>query len=453
MLVGLFGYSALETAISPALPAMMTFFGTSPDGIAWAFTALLLVGAVATPLVGRMSDLADKRWVMVGVLTVTTLGVVIAATAQSVVLFTIGQGLQGVGLALVPLSVALVSDLFTPQSAKAGNGLIIAVGTVSTALGLLIAGPVLTLTPFQGLYWIALVFLVPALIAALFIPRTAGRESSARTIDAFGGFLLAIGLGGVMLAISGGKLWGLGSVPQLITAVVALGALAWFVGHERRVAEPLVDVGLMRTAPIAAACMVSFGIGFSTFAAFVILPILVELPVDAGGLGGTATTTGLYLLPLGVAGVVAAPLVGALERAVGSRVSMLIGTGAILAGALVLTVGHRNSWANVTSMVLVGIGIAVALTQMLNIAVTAAPADRRASVSGLAFVVKGVGGALGSLVGATVIGATEYSPTGFVVAFAIGAGVALLTMAAAVLLPARVHEAVQSAGQPAGSAA
>ena len=431
--LGLFAYSALETAISPALPAMLQFYGVSAAVIVWAFTALLLVGAVATPVVGRLCDVADTRWVLVGVLLAVSLGVVLSATAPTIGLFIAGQALQGIGLAMIPLSVKLVSSLLPPSAAKIGNGLIITVATLSTALGFLVSGPLLDVTGFRGLYWITLAMLIPALVLAAFTPKIA--ETAGGRIDFVGALFLAIAAGGTMLAITGARSWAVTSPQEILTIAVAVVGIIGLILVERRQKNPVVDFALMRTRPVAGACIVAFGVGFSTFSAYVLLPILITLPTATGGLGGTATTTGLLLLPLGALGAIVAPFAGRLERLVGARAAMLIGTGAIAASSLLLVFGFQSVALIITSMVLIGIGIGLSLTLLLNVAISSAPADRQASVSGLTFVIKSISGSLGALIGGIVISAVGYAPSGFTTAFTIAAIVSVLTMAAAFVLP------------------
>lgn len=433
--LGLFAYSALETAISPALPRMMEYYGVDAAVIVWAFTALLLVGAVSTPVIGRLSDVADTRLVVIGVLLAVSAGVLLSATASTIGFFIAGQALQGIGLAMIPLGVKLVSSLLPPSAARIGNGLIITISTVATAMAFLVAGPLLDVVGFHGLYWITLAALLVSVMLALFTPKIVGVSGS--RIDFAGAFFLALAAGGTMLAIAGARSWELTSPPELITIAAAVVGVVGLIIVERRQADPVVDFALMRTRPVAAACIVSFGVGFSTFAAYVLLPIIIELPTEVGGLGGTATTTGLFLLPLGALGAIVSPFAGHLERILGSRGAMLAGTGAISASSLLLVFGFQNSALIITAMVLVGIGIGLTLTQLLNVAVAAAPVDRRASVSGLTFVIKSISGSLGALIGGQIVTAANYAPSGFTIAFIVGAVVSVLTMAAAFMLPRR----------------
>src|SRR3954462_13757367 len=64
---------------APLVPAIAQTMGTSLPDAQWSLTVTLLVGAVATPVVGRLGDGRHRRTVILTVLAVVTLGGVLAA--------------------------------------------------------------------------------------------------------------------------------------------------------------------------------------------------------------------------------------------------------------------------------------------------------------------------------------------------------------------------------------
>ncbi|MGH3585917.1 MAG: MFS transporter, partial [Pseudonocardia sp.] len=131
LVVTLFAYNGLETMLAPALPLVQEAVGASTPAIAWVFTGVLLAGAVATPVVGRLADTRDKRKVLLWVLVIVMLGTAVAALSTSIVVLTIGQLLQGVGLGLLPLSAGIIRDTQPPSAVKSANGLIVGSATLS----------------------------------------------------------------------------------------------------------------------------------------------------------------------------------------------------------------------------------------------------------------------------------------------------------------------------------
>ncbi|MCG0283768.1 MFS transporter [Streptomyces sp. PSAA01] len=455
----LFAYSTLETMLSPALPAIQHAVGASTSAIAWVFTGLLLAGAVSTPLVGRLGDIRDKRTVLLGVLAVVALGTLVAALATNVALLTAGQVLQGVGLSLVPLSVGIIRDTQPARRIAAGNGLIVGTAASSTAVGLVVAGPILEVLPYTWLYWIPFAVIVAAFVVAWAVVPSCPPARRGR-IDSAGAVLLALGLALLLIGISRSSKVGWGSPLVLSLVVASVAVLGVFAAVELRTSEPLVDLRLLATRAVLLTCAVAFVVGFGTFAVFVLVPMLVELPKTTGyGLGGSALSTGLYLVPLGIVGTAVAPLTGRLERAIGTRGVMLTGTTAMVAAALVLLAAPGRPWLILISTALAGLTVGFGLTGAMNIVVATVPEDRTASVSGLAFVVKSVGGALGAQLGAVMLAGSTAPETelpawsGFRSAFLLAAAVSMAAVLLSIALPSRTPRVTPSAtttvGEPA----
>ncbi|RBM17947.1 MFS transporter [Prauserella sp. PE36] len=448
--VALFAYSTLETMLSPALPAIQEAVSASAPAIAWVFTGLLLAGAVSTPLVGRLADVRDKRTVLLGVLAVVALGTVLAAVATNVALLTAGQVLQGVGLSLVPLSVGIIRDTQPAQRIAAGNGLIVGTAASSTAVGLVVAGPILEVLPYTWLYWIPFVVIVAAFVVAWVVVPSCPPTRRGR-IDWAGAVLLAVGLALLLIGISRSSKVGWGSPLVLSLLVASVVVLGVFSAVELRTSEPLVDLRLLGTRAVLLTCAVAFVVGFGTFAVFVLVPMLVELPTATGyGLGGSALSTGLYLVPLGIVGTAVAPLTGRLERALGTRGVMLTGTVAMVAAALVLLAAPGRPWLILVSTALAGLTVGFGLTGAMNIVVATVPEERTASVSGLAFVVKSVGGALGAQLGAVLLAQSTAAEvglpawSGFRSAFLLAAAVSLAAVLLSIALPSRLPRVTTS---------
>ncbi|MFE2689743.1 MFS transporter, partial [Streptomyces mirabilis] len=281
----LFAYSTLETMLSPALPAIQKAVGASTPAIAWVFTGLLLAGAVSTPLVGRLADIRDKRTVLLCVLAVVALGTLLAALATNVALLTAGQVLQGVGLSLVPLSVGIIRDTQPARRIAAGNGLIVGTAASSTAVGLVIAGPILDVLPYTWLYWIPFAVIVAAFVVAWVVVPSCPPTRRGR-IDSAGAVLLASGLAMLLIGISRSSKMGWGSPLVLSLVVAGVAVLGVFAAVELRTSEPLVDLHLLGTRAVLLTCAVAFVVGFGTFAVFVLVPMLVELPTTTGYRGG-----------------------------------------------------------------------------------------------------------------------------------------------------------------------
>lgn len=432
-------YATLEGMVAPALPILQKAVGASPAAIAWVFTGLLLTGTVSVPLVGRLSDVYGPKRVLLGVLVITSLGVVCAALADSIVLLALGQSLQGVGVGLVPLSITALSRL-RPGSGKGGVGLVIAMAGLGTIAGGLLAGPLLAALSYRFIYWIPLgVLVLTGLAMVLVLPDT--RPESRQRIDWAGAGLLAGGLVSLLLGVTfaPGAGWTSPLVLALLVAAVVL--LTSFFVLERRIAQPLVDLRV-GGRPVIITYVVGFTSGWVNAATFVVLPLVVAAPIASGyGLGESPLMTGLLLTVLGLFGGISAPLAAPLERLVGPRNLLMISCLPLVAAPAILLAGQPGFGQLAVASGLIGVGTGLGFAQAMNVVLANVPAERLGSASGTAYVMRGVGGTLGAQVTGSLLtiavlpelGVSAWS--GFVTALAITAAIGVVALLSAAGLP------------------
>lgn len=95
----------LQSLVVPAIPLLPDVLGVSPTAVSWVVTITLLVGAAATPIVGRLSDMLPRKGLMVIIMALVFLGSAIAPLGGIATLI-VGRALQGLGTAIVPVAMA-----------------------------------------------------------------------------------------------------------------------------------------------------------------------------------------------------------------------------------------------------------------------------------------------------------------------------------------------------------
>jgi len=113
----------IETMLVPALPRLSAFFGNAPyTTVAWVLSAYLVVGVCTTPVFAKLGDLYGKRRVLAVVLGVYSVAVGLApatpvlgsllhlGASQSIYLLIGVRGVQGIGLAMFPLALAMITE-------------------------------------------------------------------------------------------------------------------------------------------------------------------------------------------------------------------------------------------------------------------------------------------------------------------------------------------------------
>ena len=96
--------SIISSLGAPLIPSIARDLDASLEQRQWSLTATLLVGAVATPVVGRLGDGRHRRTVTLACLAIVAVGGASRRSAGSLPVLVAGRAMQGVGLALMPLT-------------------------------------------------------------------------------------------------------------------------------------------------------------------------------------------------------------------------------------------------------------------------------------------------------------------------------------------------------------
>ncbi len=281
--------------VAIALPSIVADFGGWADlaRVSWIINAYLLAYVVAMPLAGRGADLWGARRLYVVALLLFVAGSAgaglsrLAGPDDGLAWLIAARVVQGFGGgALVPLSMALASHLFSGRARAAALGVEGAATYIGMAIGPAYGAWVLLnfSLPIPGLdvaswQWIFLLNVPIGIITLLLIYVVAGGTETPRVrarLDLGGAVLLSVALGSGIGAItmSGANGWTdpivLGGIA---VAAIALGAFVWL---ELRSSSPLVDLRLFADRAFAAANAVSLLTGYTLATAIIGGPVFVN---------------------------------------------------------------------------------------------------------------------------------------------------------------------------------
>lgn len=393
--------SMISSLGAPLIPTIAADLGTSLGSAQWSLTATMLVGAVASPVVGRMGDGPWRREVLLLCLASVTLGGVLAALAGSLPVLVAGRALQGMGLALMPLTMAAARDALRQDRATSVIAALSVITAVGVGLGYPLTGLIADAIDVSAAFWFGAITSAGAFsIAVLVVPST--RDAPAQPhIDVVGAVLAGGGLVALLIGLEKGADWGWGSTRTVLVLVLAVAVLAVWRRHELRTHDPLVDLRLMRHRAVLTANVSGLVIGLSMYLGITLMTQVVQLPE---GMGETVFVAGLVLLPFSVTSFLSSRFVPVVQRRFGERVTIPVGCLAIATATLFFAAsGGTHLWAAFATMAIFGVGVGFTFSAMPALIVGAVPAGETSSAMSLYQVARYVGFSIGSGLAVTLL--------------------------------------------------
>ncbi|WP_231851828.1 MFS transporter [Modestobacter italicus] len=452
-LVPVLVYLAMLVAVisslgAPLIPAIAAANDVSVTSAQWALTVTLVVGAVATPVVGRLGDGRHRRAVVLVVLSVVLLGSVLAALPLGLGWLVAGRGLQGLGLAITPLAIATARTALAGERSRSTVAALSVTVAAGVGLGYPLTGAIAEFGGVHTAFWFGAGASALAIVAAALV-YPASPQVPPQRLDVAGALLLGTGLASGLLALGEAETWGWTSPAVLGLAVVAVVTLVAWAVWQLRAPAPLVDLRLARGRTAATAHGAALLVGLANYLLLSSVPRLAQTPTSTGyGFGTSIVVAGLVLLPFSVASFLASRLARTLERAVGRRWVLPAGAVLLGTGEVLFAFVRTDLWQVFAAMAVAGLGVGTVFAALPALIVSAVPAGETGSAMSLNQVLRYIGFAVGSALGATVLEAATdpgaefpdssgYTAIGLV---GLGACVLLAALTAALPAPGRVPE-------------
>jgi EmrB/QacA subfamily drug resistance transporter len=388
-----------STIVNIALPTAQQALGFSNDDRQWIVTGYALAFGSLLPLGGRLGDLfGRKRLFIIGVIGFG-LASALGGAATGFGLLLIARIAQGVFAAmLAPAALSLVSVTFANSNQERGRafGIFGAVSGAGGALGLLLGGVLTQTVSWRWCLYVNVAIAVVAIVGAIIFLRDGERPERVRldlagTITVVGGLVgLVYGLGNAASA-GWGDAWTIGSLAAGAVLLVA------FVVIERRVANPLMPLGVLLDRNRGAAYLAVGITGIGSFAVFLFLTYYL-----VGTLHFTPIQSGIAFLPMVAMLIVGAVISGAaLMPRFGPRPIVPIGCALGAVGLALLTgIGAHSTYAGgvLPALLVLGLGLGLVFGPAQNAATSGVAAHEVGVASAMINTVQQVGGAIGTAV-------------------------------------------------------
>ncbi|MFG1928730.1 MFS transporter [Cryptosporangium sp. NPDC048952] len=415
--------------VNVALPAIAEGLTLSPSGLAWVVNAYVLAFGSLLLFGGRLGDVFGRRRVFVSGTAVFAIGAAAASASTNSAVLVAARAVQGVGAALLaPAALGLVFALFPPGSGRArALGVWGAVTGAGGAVGVVLSGVLTDVFGWRSVFLAGLAVAAPILVATRLL--VAADVPAGGRIDLVGAGLVTAGLVAATLGLSGTGEHGWISARTGGLLLVGVALLAAFVATQRRIAEPLLRLSVLRTSTVWRANVMMVLLGAAWLVLFYFLPLYQQRV-----LGYSPIRSGLTQLPLALAVTAASTAAPRVVRRADPRLLLtasLILVGAGLAWLARMPVDGTFITAIAVPSVLIGAGLGAAFVLLTDLSAAGVPTADAGLAGGLINTTRQVGGAVGLAVLSTIatsVGSSD--PTAPAPALARGYSAALLGAAA-----------------------
>lgn len=354
LLLGIFMAAIDNTIVATALSTIIRDL-QGFDQVVWVTSIYMVAVMAGTPIFGKLSDMYGRKRFFIFGLVVFLIGSALCGMANNMTELIIYRAIQGIGGgALMPIAFTIVFDLFPPEKRGKMTGLLGAVFGTSSIMGPLLGA---FITDSVGWEWIFYVNVPIGIVSFIFIMTSykETRSHAKQKIDWTGAATLVGAIICLMFGLElGGQTfaWDSPQILGLFGGFIALFVV--FLFAETRAAEPIISFQMFRKRLFASSNIVALFYGATFIVATIYIPIFVS-----GVYGGTATNSGLILMPMMLGSVAGSQGGGMLTTRTSFRNIMILSVFCFIAGIFCLSTINPDTprYLLTIFMVLTGFGV------------------------------------------------------------------------------------------------
>jgi MFS transporter, DHA2 family, lincomycin resistance protein len=437
-----------ETIMINAIPRLMSDLNVTEQAAQWLSTAFMLTMAAVIPVTGWLLQRVSTRRVYAMAMGVFCAGTSLAVVAPTFEVLLLARITQASGTAvMMPLLMTTLLTVVPQEDRGRVMGNVTMAMSVAPAMGPTVSGLILQLGSWRLLFLVVLP--IAALVTWVGLRKLENvGEPQYSTIDWFSVGAAAAGFGTLVYGLSrfGNARVGLAAMFIL----VGLTLIATFVVRQlslQRNGVPLMDLRTLRH-PTYARALVLMSVAFMAM-----LGSMILLPLYLQNLRGlTPLQTGLLVMPGGLAMGLLGPTVGRTFDRFGGRVLMVPGSVGIVVALTGFTQVSMTmpTWQVLGMHALLMVSLAMVFTPVFTLGLGALPPHLYSHGSSMLGTLQQVSAAFGTALVVTVMTARAdqllsdgadpvvAQLSGMQLAFTVGAVLALVVIAMALLLPSRV---------------
>ena len=285
----------IDTSIvNVALSYMSGNLGATLEDTSWVITAYAIANVIVIPITSFLAGKLGRRNYYIGSVILFTVCSLLCGQATNIWTLVAFRFLQGMGGgALLSVSATIVYEQFPKDKQNIASALFGVGVFVGPTIGPTLGG---FITEHYSWPWIFYINVPIGLAVVIICSRLLGEPAQKPTmgsIDWFGIFLLAIGVGSLQTVLERGETddWFSANYIVVLTvlAVIGIGVFIWWQFKTR---SPVVNLRVLKSKNLSVAAILTLVSGIGIYSSVYLTPVYAQRL-----LGFTPTQTGLLLLP------------------------------------------------------------------------------------------------------------------------------------------------------------
>jgi len=438
-----------ETMILPAIPNIIQELSISYENSSWILASILVMGAVMTPIAGKLSDVYGKKSILLILFGVYITGLLIGSFAFDFLTLVIARAIQGIGISMFPIAFSILRDKFPADKLAIAQGIFSSTLSGGAVIGLIIGGIIV-----DDFGWRATFLLIVPIAVILFLVIAkfvrVGKEqnyvsdkasefccifthvgkdilltenatvintsnetalSNRKSLDIKGAISLSFVIVSFLITLQFlEKSITINNLMQIVAlSITSVVSLILFVRIEKNTNFPLIDFKILKNKIILYANILNMTVGLGALMViYQTVPILIRSQPPSG-FGGDASSIATVQLPYMVVSLIFSVASGFLISRFGNLRPTTVGTIVTTVGFFILFLYHSTDTSIATVLVIVAVGLALTQIGSVNIVLTSTPKQFSGISLGMNLLIYLIGSAVGPIIAGTIMQANQIS--------------------------------------------
>ncbi|HUU47547.1 MAG TPA: MFS transporter [Nitrosopumilaceae archaeon] len=393
-----------ETMVLPAIPAFIEDFDISYNTSSWILSSYIIAGAVATPIVGRLSDLYGRKKILLIVMSVYSIGILAAGFADSLPFMLAARAAQGIGISMFPIAFGIIREVLPEKKLAVGQSIFTATFPAGATIGLLVGANIIQNYGWHATFFTAFpiaVILGIVILKFIHVKPLPVISENKPTIDIKGSIFLAITIISFLVGISYLENDTGEGYESILFFTMTIVSLIIFIVIEKKIQYPLIDFALLTNKMLLYGIMILLIVGLCTFMVYQTIPIMIQSPQPLG-FGGSELDTATIQMPFMIIFLVGTIASGFALNKIGNKRLTLIGTLIGTIGFFGILLFHSTEFMVSITLAIIAAGLSLAFIGGFNVVLMSTPIQFAGIALGMTLLLNLIGQSIGPSIAGTI---------------------------------------------------